>query len=96
MKAFEIVYADGTLVAGSTREDFERAPDDGVQFVIVRDEAGAVRVMKALSKYEYEGVVKPGSWTETENYFALRARLLEISNLLVDRSVRISRRPSWL
>lgn len=94
-KAFEIVYADGSIVAGTTKRQFSKAPEDGIQFVIVRDRTGALRVLKGQSEYEYAGAVKPGAWTERENYDALKSRLLAVSKLLVSqdrdpRDIRLS------
>lgn len=92
MRSFEIFYADGSMVAGSTASEYRQAPDDGIQFVIVRKPDGRVIVKKALSRYGYSGVTKPGAWTDRENYDRIKASLLERSNLLVDRSVRPRRR----
>lgn len=92
-RAFEIVYSDGSIVRGHTRAKFERAPEQGIQFVIIRERDGSVRVLKGQDEYEYAGAVKPGSWTDRDNYFALRSRLNELSDLLIDRQARVHRRP---
>lgn len=81
--AFEIIYADGSVVAGSTKRQFSSAPNDGIQFVIVRYSDGSIVKHKAQDEYEYRGAVKPGSWTSAENYEALKARIAELSSLMV-------------
>ena len=79
---FEIVYADGTVIAGQTVAQFRAAPDDGVQFVIVQQSDGSIIKQKALDVYEYKGAKKPGSYMPTAAFEALKGRLGDISKLL--------------
>lgn len=81
-EVFEIIYADGSVVAGHTVTQYRKAPDDGIQFVIVRYKDGHIVKHKCLSEYEYHAATKPGSWTDRENFDDLKARLPEISKLL--------------
>ncbi len=79
---FEIIYADGSVVAGRSVAQFRQAPDDGIQFVVVRYKDGHIVKHKCLSEYEYHGATKPGSWTDRENFDDLKQRLSSISKLL--------------
>ena len=81
-KRFEIIYADGSVVRGTTAEQYKSAPDADIQFVIVQYEDGSVIKQKALDEYEFEGVRKPGSWTSEENFNLLKKKLAEISTLV--------------
>lgn len=81
-EAFEIVYADGAVITGSTVTRFRQAPDEGIQFVIVRYADGSTVKHKAQDEYEYHGATKPGSWTESDNYESLKARLPQLSKLM--------------
>lgn len=76
---FEIVYSDGTVIAGTTAEEFAEAPE-GVQFVIVEMSCGRIVKHKALSIYEYQGATKTGDWCQ--HYEELKRRLPELSTLL--------------
>ena len=78
---FEIVYADGSVVAGRSVAQFRKAPDDGIQFVVVRYKDGHIVKHKCLSEYEYHGATKPGRWTDTENFESLKRRLGSICSL---------------
>ena len=82
MHRFEIVYADGEIVAGSSQRQWRDAPDDGIQFVIIEYEDGHVVRYKALDEYEYHGVLKPGSLTDTANYEKLKFTSAKKSRLM--------------
>lgn len=82
-QAFEIFYADGSIVVGTTKKAFEKAPEHGIQFVIVREKDGSLTVNKAAESYEYRGAIKKGEWTDRENYERLKAGLRSGSKLLV-------------
>lgn len=88
--AFEIFYADGSIVAGKTATEFAAAPDAGVQFVIVRAADRSVCVQKGADEYVFDGATKPGAWTDRETYERIAASLRGRSKLLVaqDRSPR--------
>lgn len=86
LEAFEIFYADGEIVSGTTKRQFEKAPEAGIQFVVVRAKDGSLVVHKGQDVYEYRGAKKPGSWTERENYDRIKASLMERSGLLVNRN----------
>lgn len=79
---FEIVYADASVVRGRTAAEFERAPADGVQFVIIQAKDGTIRKHKALDEYEFKGIKKPGSWMDAKGYESLKRKLPTISKLL--------------
>lgn len=87
-EAFEIVYADGSVVAGSTIMQFRNAPegedyaDDGILFVIVRYKGGEIIKHKAISTYEYHGATKQGALTTDENYQRVKDELPQLSRLL--------------
>ncbi|TQV82863.1 hypothetical protein [Aliikangiella coralliicola] len=80
---FEIIYEDETVISGTTKAEFEAAPNAGIQFLIVQYEDGHIEKHKALDTYEYQGATKPGSWTTLENFETLKGRILELSNLMV-------------
>ena len=87
-KKFDIVYADGSTVSGTTAAQFKAAPrdedytDGGITFVVILYSDGRIIMHKGLSWYEYRGEKKQGSWTNRENYFALRSGLADYSPLL--------------
>ena len=70
---FIITYADWSEVEGTTREEFEAAPD-GIQILRVFFDDGSAERYKGLDKYEYLGAKKIGVWTTRENFFALKAK----------------------
>lgn len=79
-KIFEIIYCNGSVVKGTTVEEFSKAPDIGIQFLIVQYEDDSVIKHKAQDEYEYQGATKPGTWCD--DYFILKNRLTELSTLL--------------
>ena len=65
-KAFEIVYADGSS---------KKAPEDGIQFVIMREKDGSLTKYKACDEYGFNGA-KKGARRDPDNYERLKASLL--------------------
>lgn len=96
-KAFEIFYANGEIVTGTTKKHFEKAPPDGIQFVIVRETDGSITIHKGAEVYEFAGARKKGSLTDDENYQAIKSGLRARSKLLVaDRDPKELRRAAIL
>ena len=81
-KRFEIIYADGTVVRGTTKRQFQNARPDGIQFVIVEHKDGSIEKRKGEDVYVYRGAKQRGSQTDDETYRALTARLPILSKLL--------------
>ena len=88
-EAFEIIYADGTVVAGHTAAQYRAASNEGIQFVIVRYKTGVIIKHKCLSEYEYNGVMKQGDWTEDSNFNELKQKLGSISKLMFSEDLII-------
>lgn len=82
MSKFEAIYDDRTVIDGETAADFAALPEVGLLFVVVLNDDGSVQKFKGLDDYTYLGETKPGSWTTTENYEAIKSELGRMSFLL--------------
>jgi hypothetical protein len=91
-EAFEIIYADGSMVEGTTVADFRAAPNPGIQFVIVRYEDGRIIKHKCLSTYEYQGATKFGDWMDNKDFDKLKQQLSTISKLMFGADAGLTRR----
>ena len=82
---FEIFYSDDTIAAGTTAAEFDQAPRDGVQFVVIEYADRSIVKHKGLDLYEFNGATRPGAWTDRENYDRIKASLAARSEILQPR-----------
>lgn len=75
---WEIYYSDGTVVEGSTPQEWAQAPNTDVQVVIWQDHTQQIAVISMLDNY----LGKQGTWMEDVDFDALLKRAPLISKIM--------------
>lgn len=78
---WELHYSDGSMVAGSTQEEWDAAPDTDVQFLLWKEFNGTLHVIYGPETYALGGKVKYGKWMNDPEFFTMREALRDTSPL---------------